>query len=813
MKPAIRWWVVVLLLLRASGSAWAAEPQTFPVPMSDGVKLATDVYLPDSGGPRFPVILLRTPYNKTGAKGIATRANAQGYAVVIQDMRGRFASEGTPVPIFANEGLGQRRDGHETLAWVEKQAWSNGRIATWGGSALGIVQNMAAPDAGPALQGQVVMQAFSDYYRQFTYRGGVWQSGIFESWARSQKLQDNIEPFRARPYEDDYWKALSPERYAEKVTAPAVFIGGWYDFYSQGTLNSFTTLQQGGGEGARGRCFLVMGPVAHGLFHERQYPGVLKAPIEPFMPMEFFAHWLKDEPLPALQPVHYYVMGAMGEEGAAGNVWRSAETWPPPSESRSYYLHADGTLSTSAALGETKRSYTFDPSDPVVTPASRGVFPELGPVDLTPVESRADVVVFTSDVLTEPLEVTGRVTAELYVSSDCPDTDFTVSLTDVYPDGRSLRVVEGVRRASLRRSYEKPEFLEANGVYHLEVDLWSTSLIFNKGHRIRVAVSSSNTPRYEPNPNTGETRYVAGKSRVANNTLHFSPDRASRVTLPVIPAVPVTAQPQVATPAGVTLKADVVYGQGGGRDLLMDIATPEGPGPFPAVVCIHGGGWRAGNKGQYRKTILELAQRGYVAVSVQYRLMPEAYFPSQVQDVKCAVRFLRAHAAEFKVKPDRIGATGASAGGHLALMLGTSDTPSLEGEGGWGGQSSRVQAVVNYFGPTDMLHTYEIYGMNDRGVRARFLGGTMDKAMENYKLASPTQHLTRDDPPILTVHGTEDPVVSIREAELLDEAARSAQVGHTLLRIEGAKHGFGGPHAVTASRAMVEFFDKHLKTP
>src|SRR5439155_1744370 len=155
-----------------------------------------------------------------------------------------------------------------------QQKWSDGKVAMWGGSASACVQNMAAPDAPPALKGMYVMEAFADYYHQFAYRGGVWQAGIFESWARGQNLaEENLDLLRGHPYEDDFWKSFSPVRHAEKINAPAIYIGGWYDFFCQGTLDQFVAVQNRGGPFARGKCFLVMGPITHGLFNDRLYPG------------------------------------------------------------------------------------------------------------------------------------------------------------------------------------------------------------------------------------------------------------------------------------------------------------------------------------------------------------------------------------------------------------------------------------------------------------------------------------------------------------------------------------------------------------
>jgi putative CocE/NonD family hydrolase len=226
-------------------------------------------------------------------------------------------------------------------------------------------------------------------------------------------------------------------------------------------------------------------------------------------------------------------MGDVVDEKAPGNYWRSADTWPPQAKATPYYLQANKGLTTSKPEGDDQQTYKYDPHDPVPSRGGQNLLIDKGPMDQRPVESRPDVLLFTTEPLAEPVEVTGRITAKLYVSSDCPDTDFTVKLCDVYPDGRSLLVTDGIRRASLRNGYEKHEALVAGEVYELEVDLWSTSLVLNKGHRIRVAVSSSNSPRFEPNPNTGDPHPVSGKSRVATNTLHLSAQKASHIVLPI----------------------------------------------------------------------------------------------------------------------------------------------------------------------------------------------------------------------------------------------------------------------------------------
>lgn len=276
--------------------------------------------------------------------------------------------------------------------------------------------------------------------------------------------------------------------------------------------------------------------------------------------------------------------------------------------------------------------------------------------------------------------------------------------------------------------------------------------------------------------------------------------------------------PCSAVGAKIIEEENLTYGKGGDRDLKLDLARPEGDGPFPTLVFIHGGGWRGGSRAGYRAEIVEAAKRGYVAVTVSYRLTePDDQgtakhpFPAQVHDVKCAVRWLRANAAKYHVDPDRIGATGGSAGGHLSLMLGLSDaTAKLEGSGGHAEQSSRVQAVVNYFGPTDMSALYGTSG-GARPIVASFLGGTPEELRDRYLAASPTTHVSKDDPPVLSLHGADDRLVPPDQARALDKKMREAGAPHTLTILDGQGHGFGGQASAKARTALYEFFDKHLK--
>ncbi len=531
---------VLAVAVIASGCQQKQAPKatTHMVAMRDGVKLATDVYLPDDGTGKYPVVVARTPYDKSkNSSRLAANSAKRGYAFVIQDIRGRFKSEGHHAIIFGNEGLGEHQDGRDTLKWIAKQPWCNGKIGSWGSSALGITQNMAAPVAPDELKAQHVSVAFSDYYSQAAYQGGAFRTQLIERWLRANgMIEKNLETFVAHPRYDDFWKRLNSETQAGKVRAPGVFYGGWYDIFLQGTLNSFMAIHYHGGEGAKGKCRLVIGPVGHGAITELKYPAnAYRGPACGDV-FTWFDHVLlgKNNAIAQEKAVHYYVMGDPTDAKAPGNYWRHEDNWPPPAKPTSFYFHADGKLvKGKPPEGDNSKTYTYDPKNPVPNIGGQELGVPLGPKDQRSIEKRPDVLLFSTDVLKEPLEVTGRLTAKLFVSSDCPDTDFTVKLCDVYPDGRSMLVTDGILRARYHKSFEKESFLEPGHVYELNVDLWSTSLVFNKGHRIRVAVSSSNSPRFEANPNTGKPFRASKETRVAKNTLHLSLKYPSRIVLPI----------------------------------------------------------------------------------------------------------------------------------------------------------------------------------------------------------------------------------------------------------------------------------------
>ena len=504
------------------------------VPMRDGVKLSTDVFLPEGEGP-WPAVLTMTPYNKNNFAGMAREITRRGFALIAQDIRGRFESKGADCPVFSHNGWGEIQDGYDTVEWIAGQKWCNGKIGTFGSSAGGILQNMTAPSRPQHLVCQWVHVAFSSMYHQAAYPGGAFLKNLIVGWLEQNRFSpENLKMIREHREYDELWKQLDAERVASKVDVPAMFVGGWYDIFSQGTINSFVTIQNGGDKGAKGRCKLVMGPWAHGMFTDLVYPKSQSPPAVDIW--RWFDIWLKNggkgaDKIPA---VHYYVMGDPTDPKAPGNEWRTANAWPIPAKPTPLHFRADGSLTrVNPEEKEASRSFQYDPKNPVPTVGGANLLLPMGPKDQREVENRPDVLIFTSEVLPEPVEVTGQIKVVLWASSSCPDTDFTAKLCDVYPDGRSMLVLDGIIRARYRNGFEKGELMKPGEVYKFEIDLWSTSIVFNRGHRIRIAISSSNSPRFEPNPNTGEHSGLSEKSIVATNTIYFDMNHPSHILLPI----------------------------------------------------------------------------------------------------------------------------------------------------------------------------------------------------------------------------------------------------------------------------------------
>lgn len=524
--------------LAVATTLWAADPpeaREVVVVARDGVSLAGDLYLPSGPGP-FPVILGRTPYNKVLGVGFGREGARRGYAVVMQDTRGRFASKGENLPFHSDV-----TDGADTLLWIGRQDWSNGRVGTWGGSAGAITQFqlMAAGQGG--VESQHLVVGAPNLY-EVVYTGGVFRKSLIEDWIRASRFQeDAVARWVAHPVHDDYWRERDASRHYGTVQAAAVHIGGYWDIFAQATIDGFNGYQHGGGKGARGRQKLVLGPWTHGVLQEKAgeltFPGGKRPPGNIQDAWQWFDATLRDATNGLLQlpAVTYYVIGDTSDPKAPGNEWRTAESWPPfQVEPVPVYLHGDRTLSTRLAEATHSLGYIHDPAKPVPTLGGVQLTLLAGPMDQQAIESRDDVLVFTGEVLTEPVEVTGRIRARLWISSDAPDTDFMVKLCDVYPDGRSFNLCEGAIRTRFRKGTDREILLESGRMEPVDIDCWATSVVFNRGHRIRVQIASSSSPGYDPNPNTGEPLRKGARMRPARNRVHVGSGQASHVLLPVV---------------------------------------------------------------------------------------------------------------------------------------------------------------------------------------------------------------------------------------------------------------------------------------
>jgi hypothetical protein len=534
------------------------------VPMRDGVHLSTNVFHPAGTG-RFPAILIRTPYGKTSTLVPNYRAFVDhGYVVVMQDVRGRYASEGLFSPL-TQEGP----DGYDTLTWMAEQPWSDGKIGMTGGSYLGIVQWKVALLNHPHLKAIFpVVSGWDDYLDRFYSPGGAMKLGHRLLWmAENSRRADFVPDFKKfiwslpvryadlaatgqksavyresmnHPQDDDYWKQFSTREHIKDIRIPVFAVGGWYDNYAESDLDAFEALHKHTGTNR-----VLIGPWPHNMsvpFKNISFGPDAALPIRKFQ-LQWFDHWLKgiDTPLMTQPPVKFFVMGA--------NVWHEENEWPP-AETRHvrYYLasggqansiYGNGSLVSIPEAHAPPDRFTYDPLKPVPTMGGAvccnpAVFP-WGPMDQRLVEKRRDVLVYTSSALTEDLEVTGKVEVVLRASSDAPDTDFTAKLIDVFPSGEARNLTDGILRARYRESLEKSVLMKPGEVYRLVIDAGVTSNVFKKGHRIRLEISSSNFPRFDRNLNTEKVVEEETQARRANQVVYHDRNFRSYVSLPVVP--------------------------------------------------------------------------------------------------------------------------------------------------------------------------------------------------------------------------------------------------------------------------------------
>jgi uncharacterized protein len=526
---------LVLFLLPA---AVLAQTFTLNVPAPDGTPLATDVYFPVGAGlGPWPVILQRTPYGRglNTVKDACLLFNIWGYACVGQDERGRGGSGGHYTG-YVDEGP----DGRATIEWIAAQRWCDGNVGTFGASALGMTQYALAPGAPAALKCMVPIVATPDFYHHAVYEGGALRYALVHGWLADQDALDLFGPLKAHRLWDAWWAgwAVLPE--VATVNVPALHIGGWYDIFLQGNLDGFTRFQHEGGPAARGTQKLVIGPWTHyGTFQptagEFTYPpnSIFAADIFTVV-HDWFDLCLKGRTNDASRwpAARVYLLGAVGEPGAPGNTWLELADWPPPATAVPFYLDAGHGL-TQVPAPEAALEMAMDPANPVATVGGRELSSEAGPYDQRPVEARPDVLTFTTPVLTEPLTVVGRVRCTTWVLPDTPDLDVAVRLTDVYPDGRSMLVTDGIQRARMRCGDDRTCFLTPGVPTEIVVDLWSTAIAFNAGHRIRVDIAGSNAPRFDVNPNDGGDFNQPSAGVVAHPYLLLGPDHPSRLELPL----------------------------------------------------------------------------------------------------------------------------------------------------------------------------------------------------------------------------------------------------------------------------------------
>src|SRR5215469_10401542 len=547
--------------------------------MRDGVTLRADVYRPKADG-KFPVLLVRTPYDKTNETSFGLRAAVRGYVVIAQDVRGRLTSEGEWYP-FKNESL----DGYDTVEWAAALPYSNGKVGMFGGSYVGATQYLAAIAKPPHLAGICPTVTASNYHDGWTYQGGAFEQWFNESWSSGLALDtirrrsdQGINPLKgskvlplvnyplldapsaagiapyftdwlAHPNYDSYWKQISIEDHYADIQVPVLSFAAWYDIFLGGSIKNYIGLKKGAGtEEARKGQRLVVYVGGHAGGSSSRKVGAVdfgeKLPIDEDGVMLRWYDWLlkgEADGVEKEKTVRIFVMGK--------NQWRDEDDWPlDRAKSTRYYLHAsgganglsgNGTLGINAPAEEKADQYVYDPADAVPTiggplccqPLPTGV----GPQDQRPAEERPDVLVYTTPAFTKDTEVTGPVLLDLYASSSAVDTDFTGKLVDVWPNGFAQNLTEGILRLRYRNSQEKPELANPGETYHITVDLWATSNVFLAGHKLRLEVSSSNFPRFDRNLNTGEEQARATRMVKATNVVYHDKAHPSALIVPIVP--------------------------------------------------------------------------------------------------------------------------------------------------------------------------------------------------------------------------------------------------------------------------------------
>jgi putative CocE/NonD family hydrolase len=561
---------IFLISLSLATSAFAeVKTETISVPMRDGIKLATDIYRDDTVS-KAPVVLMRTPYDRTKVKGTAERWVKQGYVAVIQDCRGTRASEGVMAP-YNNEG----QDGYDTLEWITHQPWCSGRVGMMGGSYVGAVQWQAAAENPPGLAAIAPQATWSSFYRNL-YLGGSVRLSLISGWiAGNTAKPEGVKPadmsqalmrlplsdvdeaigwpmpwldaFLTHPEPNGFWTRLDLTSRLPELQLPALHVVGYYDYFSRESVGNFMIMQKQARDAkTREQQRLILGPWDHGSIGKTKVAEVefgLEATVDTFaLQLDWFNRHLKQDPVAQAKPfppVRYFSMG--------DNVWHDAQTWPPDgSIATSFYLRSEGKANTRQGRGvlnlkapiqdEKPDSFRADPANP--TPSnpiteSRPVKAAVwGPVNQGATEDRDDVLVYTSEPMTAPLTFAGNAEANLHVSTDTPDADWAVKLIDVHPDGFAQNIARGILRGRYRNLLLKPELMQPGKVYEITVDLGPVAATIAKGHQLRVDISGADFPLYDRNPNTVEG-ITSRKTAIATEQVYHKPGALSRIVLPV----------------------------------------------------------------------------------------------------------------------------------------------------------------------------------------------------------------------------------------------------------------------------------------
>jgi uncharacterized protein len=568
-----------------------------PAAMRDGTTLMSNVYRPAAGGP-YPVLLTRLPYGKDLSADTTyfdpIKAARQGYLVVVQDVRGRYASEGKFTP-FVHEF----EDGYDSVEWAAGLPGSNGNVGMFGLSYFGKTQWHATVMQPPSLRSMAPGQTWGNHLNGVQMRGGVLEVGLMQYWAQSalaleilfrrhrgepEKIEEklpqlvasidtllagggyealplaelpdphDLTPFVrggfARGVDHADWDYLNIDGKYDRVEVPAFHVGGWYDCFIGDTLRQYGAMKERARAAGMRPPRLLVGPWTHGSFDSTV--GDLDFGIGSSgmflnyrsdltdVHLRWFDATLKgdEDALEEMPPVQVFVMGE--------NRWRGYEEWPVHAAyPERWYLHANGSLAREGPGRSEPDEYDYDPRDPVPTIGGAILMAPVhrpGARDQRPNEGRPDVLLYTSEILREDYTVLGSVHVTLFAATDAPDTDFVARLVDVHPDGRAIVVTDGVIRASARESYPapgvirpvEPSKIEPGRVYEYCVDLWETGITFRAGHRLRVEITSSSFPRWERNPNTGESGTDSARTEVARQRVFHDPERPSHITLTVV---------------------------------------------------------------------------------------------------------------------------------------------------------------------------------------------------------------------------------------------------------------------------------------